>query len=91
MIISDAVLVALATGLPATIASVATLINSMRNSRVLSDNTKKIGDIHDATNGMQQQLMAGQAKTSHSEGMASQRRLDRKRLHKPINVRKPRK
>lgn len=76
--LSESVLVALATGLPATIASVATLINSIRNGNHLRKTTEKIEEIHIATNGMKEQLIASTAKASHAEGMSDQRAQDKR-------------
>jgi len=75
--LADSIWIAVIAGLPATIASVATLVNSMRNTRTLSSNTVKIDDIHEKTNGMQEKLVAATAAASHASGMQDQRSEDR--------------
>ena len=77
MKISDNVLLAIITGLPATIASLATLVNSLKNTQRLQAQTEKINAIHESTNGMKDALVASTAKASHAEGMADQRAEDR--------------
>jgi len=60
---SDAVLVALIVSIPATLTAFAGLLVSLRNSR-------KIEDIHVATNSMKDALVAATAKASKAEGRA---------------------
>lgn len=75
--VSDQIWLAVIAGMPATIASLATLINSMRNSTRLRANSVKIDAIHESTNGMKDALVQATAVSSHAEGMAAQRAVDK--------------
>jgi hypothetical protein len=73
MKISENVLMAFIASLPATIASLATLVNSLRNSKTLSANSSKIAEIHEKTNGM----LEAANRAAHSAGMSQQRADDK--------------
>ena len=83
-VISDSVWLALITGMPATLASIATLVNSLKNTNrireqsvQLTATSQKIDAIHESTNGMKDALVSSTAKASHFEGMADQRAEDK--------------
>lgn len=70
MQISDTVLIALITGIPPTIASIAALIVSVKTLAVSARNSRKLDDVHTATNGMKDALVEATRSEATAVGKA---------------------